>query len=188
MNSATVHPELTGDYDVDAEHSRIGFVARHAMITKVRGAFTKFEGVIRIDGSEPTRSSGEIVVDASSIDTGSQQRDEHLRSNDFFDMSQYPQITFRSTSVQPRGGDKYTVTGDLTVKGATRSIDVDLEYTGSAVDPFGNTRIGFEARGNLSRKEWGITWNAPLETGGVLVSDRVTLDIDISAVKRTPTV
>ncbi len=186
MSSATVRPELTGDYDIDVEHSHIGFVARHAMVTKVRGAFTKFEGVLHIDGSEPTRSSGEIAVDATSIDTGSQQRDEHLRSNDFFDMSQYPQITFRSTSVLARGDDKYTVTGDLTVKGATRSIDIDVEYTGSAVDPFGNTRIGLEASGSLSRKDWGITWNAPLETGGVLIGDRVSLEIDISAVKRTP--
>jgi polyisoprenoid-binding protein YceI len=183
--SATAHPELTGDYDVDAEHSRLGFVARHAMVTKVRGAFTKFEGTLHIDGADPTRSTAEFRIDATSIDTGSRQRDDHLRSNDFFDMSTYPEIVFRTTAVEPHGGDSYQVTGDLTVKGVTRPATFDLEFTGSVVDPFGNTRIGFEGTGVVSRIDWGITWNAPLEAGGVLVSDRISLDIDISAIKRT---
>lgn len=182
--TATNRAELSGDYDIDPEHSRLGFVARHAMVTKVRGSFTKFEGTLHIDGSEPTRSSGYVRIDASSVDTGSRQRDEHLRSNEFFDMSTYPEITFRSTSIQPRGENHYTVIGDLTVKGATRSIEFAVEFTGFAVDPFGNARIGLEATGTLSRKDWGITWNAPLETGGVLVSDQISLDVDISAIRR----
>jgi polyisoprenoid-binding protein YceI len=182
--SATTHPELTGDYDLDLAHSRLGFIARHAMITKVRGQFRQFEGWLHLDGGNPTRSRCEVRIDAKSIDTGNAQRDEHLRSNDFFAMDTYPQITFKSTAVEPRGGDHYQVTGDLTVKGITRPVPLDVEFNGAAVDPFANTRVGFSATGTISRKAWGITWNAPLEAGGVLVSDKITIDVDLSAIKR----
>lgn len=175
--------DLAGDYDIDPAHTRLGFTARHAMVTKVRGAFKEFEGHLHIDPANPDKSSGEVRIVAASIDTGVAQRDEHLRSNDFFDMPTYPEIRFTSTSVKP-DGDEFTMTGDLTVKDVTKPVTLKLEFTGSAVDPFGNTRIGFEGTGSLNRKDWGITWNAPLEAGGVLVSDKIGLDIDISAIKR----
>ncbi|SFB40931.1 Polyisoprenoid-binding protein YceI [Amycolatopsis marina] len=185
MTSPTADADLTGTYDLDPAHSRMGFVARHAMVTKVRGAFTEFDGQLHIDGQDPAKSSGQLTITATSIDTGVQQRDEHLRSNDFFDMPNYPEITFTSTAVERVGGDSYRVTGDLTIKDTTKPVTLDVEYTGSALDPMGNNRIGLEATTTVSRKEWGITWNAPLETGGVLVSDKIVLDIDISAIKHT---
>jgi polyisoprenoid-binding protein YceI len=185
MSTSTTNAQLTGDYDLDVAHTRLGFVARHAMVTKVRGAFTRFQGHLHLDTDEPSKSCGQVVIEAASIDTGSPERDQHLRSNDFFEMTTYPEIIFHSTQVEAGDtDDRYRVTGQLTVKGVTRSIRLDVLYTGSAVDPFGNTRVGFEVSGTLSRSDFGITWNAPLETGGVLVSDKITLDIDISAIKR----
>lgn len=186
MTTPTAGKELSGDYDLDPAHTRLGFVARHAMVTKVRGAFQDFQGEVHIDGADPTRSGGQLRIVATSINTGVDQRDEHLRSNDFFDMPTYPEITFTSTAVEHAGGTSYRVTGDLTIKDVTKPVTLDVEYTGSAHDPMGNDRIGFEATATVNRKDWGITWNAPLETGGMLVSDRITLDIDVSAVRRGP--
>src|SRR5690606_2342812 len=117
-----------------------------------------------------------LTIKADSIDTRNADRDAHLRSNDFFDMENHPEITFRSTSVEPLGDDRFRVTGDLTLRGVTRPVSIDCEYTGSAVDPFGNHRIGFEGSTKVNRKDWGLTWNAPLEAGGVLVSEKVTLE------------
>ncbi|WP_116040409.1 YceI family protein [Amycolatopsis palatopharyngis] len=185
MSSSTTGVDLSGTYDLDPAHSRMGFVARHAMVTKVRGAFTEFDGQLHIDGQDPTKSSGRLRITTTSIDTGVQQRDEHLRSNDFFDMPTYPEITFASTTVEQVDGENYRVTGDLTIKDVTKQVTLDVEYTGSALDPMGNNRIGLEATTTINRKDWGITWNAPLETGGVLVSDKIVLDIDISAIKRS---
>jgi polyisoprenoid-binding protein YceI len=182
--TAPTDVDLTGTYDIDAAHSRLGFVARHAMVTKVRGSFTEFEGHLNIDGKEPAKSGGEVKIKAASIHTGQDQRDEHLRSNDFFDMPNHPEITFQSTRVEHVDGDEYKVTGDLTIKGVTKEITLDAEYTGAALDPMGNNRVGLELHGQVNRKDWGISWNASLETGGVLVSDKITLDIDISAIKR----
>ena len=175
---------LTGTYVIDSTHSRFGFVARHAMVTKVRGSFDDFTGTLTIDGEDPTRSSGSLTIAAASINTRNEQRDGHLRSNDFFDMEHHPEITYRSTGIEHVGGNGYKVTGDLTIKGVTKSVTIDVEYTGSAVDPFGNVRIGFEGTTVINRKDWGVSWNAPLEAGGVLVSEKVTLDIDISAIKQ----
>jgi polyisoprenoid-binding protein YceI len=186
MTTTTAHGQLTGDYDLDVGHTRLGFTARHAMVTKVRGSFKRFEGHLHIDGDDPSKSSGEVMVDAASIDTGSEQRDEHLRSNDFFEMTVYPEIVFRTTLIVPTEDDEFLVMGELTIKGVTKKVELDVRFTGAALDPFGNTRIGFEASGEVSRKDFGITWNAPLEGGGVLVSDKVNLDIDISAIKRQP--
>lgn len=184
MTVPTSGVDLAGDYDLDAAHTRLGFVARHAMVTKVRGSFKEFEGQLHIDAVEPTKSSGTLRIVTASIDTGVEQRDEHLRSNDFFDMPTYPEITFASTAVEHVEGTAYRVTGDLTIKGVTKPVVFDVEYTGSATDPMGNHRLGLEATGTVNRKDWGITWNAPLEAGGVLVSDKIQLDIDVSAVKR----
>ncbi|GAA2260433.1 YceI family protein [Kitasatospora cystarginea] len=177
-------PELTGDYVLDPAHTRIGFVARHAMVTKVRGAFHRFEGTAHLDGSEPARSTAQVVIKTESIDTGVEQRDEHLRTNDFLDAPNYPDITFRTTSVEPSSEAEYRVTGDLTIKDTTRSVAIDFEYTGNAVDPYGNLRVGLEGSLTISRKEFGVTWNAVLEGGGVLVSDKIVLEFDISAIKQ----
>ncbi|MFF8772576.1 YceI family protein [Kitasatospora sp. NPDC015120] len=176
--------ELTGDYVLDPAHTRIGFVARHAMVTKVRGSFAQFEGTAHLDGADPARSAGQVTIKAQSIDTGVEQRDQHLRTNDFLDAPTYPDITFRSTSVEPRSETDYRVTGDLTIKDVTRPVTIDFEYTGNAVDPYGNLRVGLEGSVTISRKEFGVTWNAALEGGGVLVGDKVVLEFDISAVKQ----
>jgi polyisoprenoid-binding protein YceI len=175
--------ELTGTYTLDPAHTRIGFVARHAMVTKVRGAFNEFEGTATIDGTNPAVSHVQVAINAASIDTRNAQRDEHLRSNDFLAMAEYPQITFTSTSVSQTGDDTFEVTGDLTIKGVTNTITVPFEFEGAAKDPFGNERIGFEGSVTINRKDYGITWNAALETGGVLVSEKVTLEFEISAIK-----
>jgi polyisoprenoid-binding protein YceI len=181
--TTAIPTELTGSYTVDPSHSRIGFVARHAMVTKVRGAFNDFEADGFLDADDPTRSKVDLTIQAASIDTRNADRDGHLRSNDFFDMEQYPTITFRSTAVEVIDAETFRLTGDLTIKGVTKPITVDFEYAGSAVDPFDNTRIGFEGSTVINRKDWGVEWNAPLETGGVLVGEKVTLEFEISAVR-----
>jgi polyisoprenoid-binding protein YceI len=181
--ATTVIEDISGDYTLDVSHSRLGFSARHAMVTTVRGAFKDFEGTAHIDTADPAASKVELTIKADSIDTGVADRDAHLRSADFFEIEQHPEITFTSTDVQ-RDGDDWTITGDLTIKGNTLPITVEFESTGSARDPFGNLRIGFEGRTTLSRKDWGLTWNAALETGGFLVSDKIKLEFDISAIQR----
>lgn len=184
--SATTAPTtatVTGTYAIDPTHSRIGFVARHAMVTKVRGSFDDFEGTGHFDADDPASSQLQLTIQAASIDTRNKDRDAHLRSNDFFNMETYPTITFVSTGVEAVGDEGYRVTGDLTIKGVTKSVTVDFEYTGSAVDPFGNHRLGFEGRSTVNRKDWGVNWNAALEAGGVLVSDKVSLEFDVSAIR-----
>ncbi|WP_020391331.1 YceI family protein [Kribbella catacumbae] len=180
---STDYSELTGDYTIDASHSRMGFVARHAMVAKVRGGFDEFAGSVHVDGAKPENSTAQVTIQAKSIDSRNKQRDDHLRSNDFLDMDNHPEITFVSTSVAPAGDDHFTVTGDLTIRGVTKSVDVDFEYTGRAVDPFGNERLGFEGAVVLNRKDFGVSWNAAIEGGGVLVSEKVTLEIEVSAIK-----
>ncbi|MGW2377243.1 MULTISPECIES: YceI family protein [Kitasatospora] len=176
--------ELTGDYVLDPLHTRIGFVARHAMVTKVRGAFHEFEGTAHLDGSDPSRCTARLTIQAGSIDTGVAQRDQHLRTNDFLDVPNFPTITFVATAVEPRGDGEYRVTGDLTIKETTRPVSIDFEYTGNAVDPQGNLRVGLEGSVTINRKDFGVTWNAALEGGGVLVGEKVVLEFDVSAVRR----
>ena len=175
--------DISGDYTIDPTHSRLGFSARHAMVTTVRGQFTDFAGTAHIDSANPSASRVELAIQTASIDTGVADRDGHLRSADFFDAETYPEITFVSTDVE-RDGDDWAVTGDLTIKDVTKPITIDFEATGSAKDPFGNLRIGFEGKAVLSRKDWGLTWNAALETGGFLVSDKIKLEFDISAIAK----
>ena len=175
--------ELTGTYTLDPAHTRIGFVARHAMVTKVRGAFNEFEGTATLDGANPANSSAQVTISAASIDTRNAQRDEHLRSNDFLAMNEYPQITFSSTGARQVDDSTFELTGDLTIKGVTNQITVPFSFEGAAKDPFGNLRVGFEGAVTINRKDYGITWNAALETGGVLVSEKVTLEFEISAIK-----
>ncbi len=175
--------ELSGTYQLDASHSRVGFIARHAMIAKVRGSFDQVEGKATIDGANPANSTLEVTIQAASIDTRDANRDGHLRSADFFDVEKYPTITFKGTEFNIVDDETVEVTGDLTIKDVTKSVTVPFEFGGAAVDPFGNSRIGFEGQVTVNRKEWGLTWNAALETGGVLVSEKVVLDLEVSAVK-----
>src|SRR5688572_4881974 len=185
--TTTVAPtlsELTGQYSLDAAHSRLGFVARHAMVTKVRGAFNEFEGTAYLDGDDPSRSTVSVTIKAASIDTRNEQRDGHLRSNDFLAMEEYPEITFVSTAAKQLDETTFQLTGDLTIRGVTQPIAIDFAFEGAAVDPFGNKRVGFEGSVAISRKDYGITWNAALETGGVLVSDKIVLEFEISAIKK----
>ena len=174
---------LSGSYTIDPAHSRIGFVARHAMVTKVRGAFNEFTGTATLDGAHPENSSATVTIKAASIDTRNGQRDQHLRSNDFLAMDEHPEITFVSTGARQTGTDEFELTGDLTVRGVTKQVTIPFSYEGSATDPFGNFRVGFEGSVTINRKDYGVTWNAALEGGGVLVSDKVTLEFEISAVR-----
>ncbi len=183
MTTQTAPQLATGTYTIDPSHSRLGFVARHAMVTKVRGSFNKFDATVDVDGDNLSASKVSVTIDVDSIDTRNEQRDGHLRSNDFLDIATYPEITFVSTDITPVGDDVIRVTGDLTIKGVSKPVTLDFTYEGSAVDPFGNQRVGFEGSVVINRKDWGITWNAALETGGVLVSDKVTLEFEISAIK-----
>lgn len=174
---------LSGTYTIDASHSRVGFVARHAMVAKVRGAFNEIEGTATLDGDDPTKSSARIVIQAASIDTRNQQRDEHLRSNDFFDMAAHPTIEFTSTSARQVDGSIFELTGDLTIKGVTKPVTISFTFDGVEKDPYGNTRVGFEGSVVVNRKDWGVNWNAPLESGGVLVGEKITLEFEVSAIK-----
>ena len=183
--STQTSQSLTGNYSIDASHSQIGFTARHAMVTKVRGAFNEFEGSGYFDAENPANSHLKVTIKAASIDTRSADRDAHLKSNDFFAMDEFPEITFVSTAFETAAEDSYKLIGDLTIKGITKSVTVDFDFTGTAVDPWGNTRIGFEGKTTINRKDWGVNWNAALEAGGVLVSEKVNLEFEISAVRST---
>jgi len=181
--SAPALTELTGTWTLDPAHTRIGFVARHAMVTKVRGSFNEFEGTAVLDGANPANSHAEVTIKAASIDTRNAQRDEHLRSNDFLAMQEHPEITFTSTGARQVDDTTFELTGDLTIRGVTKSVTIPFTFEGAAKDPFGNLRAGFEGSVPINRKDWGVTWNAALEGGGVLVSDRVPLEFEISAIK-----
>ncbi|MET8612213.1 MULTISPECIES: YceI family protein [Streptomyces] len=174
---------LTGDYTIDPAHTTIEFVARHAMVTNVRGSFQDFTGSLHLDGQDPGKSTATLDIKMASIDTGNADRDGHLKSADFFKIDEYPDMTFRSTKAESLGGDDYRITGELSLLGVTKPISIDLEFNGVAKDPFGNERVGFEGKAELLRSEWGLTWNAALETGGVLVSDKIKLNFDVSAIK-----
>jgi polyisoprenoid-binding protein YceI len=178
-------PALTGDYVFDTSHTTFGFVARHAMVTKVRGRFHTFEGSAHLDFDHPDQSKVDVTINAASIDTGNSDRDAHLRSNDFFAMDEYPQITFRSTKIEPVDEDTYRVGGDLTIRGVTKPVTFDAERTGPVTDPWGKTRVGFSGSLTVNRKDWGVNWNMALETGGVVVSDKVTLEFDVSATRES---
>ncbi|MER6310717.1 YceI family protein [Streptomyces sp. NPDC001739] len=174
---------LTGDYTIDPAHSSIGFTVRHAMVTNVRGTFGAYEGRLVLDGTDPSRSAATVDVEIASIDTGIADRDAHLRGADFFDAENFPRMTFRSTAAERVAGDRYRLTGDLTLRGVTKPLTIDLEFHGSATDVYGAERVGFEGSAEILRSDWGLTWNAALEAGGVMVSDKVKLSFDISAVK-----
>jgi polyisoprenoid-binding protein YceI len=174
--------DIAGDYTLDITHTRIGFSARHAMVTTVRGQFTEFEGSAHLDTANPSASSAKVNIRAASISTGQADRDGHLVSADFFDAETFPELTFVTTDVRRADATTWPVTGDLTIKGVTNPVTIDFESAGSAKDPFGNLRVGFEGSTSINRKDWGLTWNAALETGGVLVSEKIKLEFDVSAI------
>jgi polyisoprenoid-binding protein YceI len=178
-------PTTTNDWNIDPAHSGISFSIRHMVVSKVRGRFAKFSGALTIDDGDLTRSTVEATIDAASIDTGTPQRDAHLRSPDFFDSERFPEIKFRSTRIEKvgAGADRYRVTGPLTIRDVTREVALDVEYGGQAKDPWGNERIGFIAKATLDRKEFGLHWNQVLEAGGVLVGDRVDIELEVQGVR-----
>ncbi len=184
FDAATVAlTDVSGDYSIDVAHTRIGIRARHAMVTTVRGAFTDFAGEAHLDTVKPGASSVSIRISTASIDTGQADRDAHLRSPDFLDVERFPEMVFASSEVEQVDEDTFEVTGDLTIRDVTRPVTVPFTLTGSAQDPFGNTRVGFEGALSIQRSEWGLVWNTPLDTGGVLVSDRIQVEFDVSVIR-----
>lgn len=170
-------------YQIDTTHSAIEFSIRHLMIAKVRGRFTEFSGSLELDDNDLTKSTVTAEIKAASITTANDQRDTHLRSPDFFDVEQYPLLTFASTSIQQRG-DELVLTGKLTIRGVTNDVTLTVENLGTAADPWGNQRIAFAARGSIDRKLFGLNWNQVLEAGGFLVGDKVELSLDVQAVRQ----
>ena len=175
---------LTGTYDIDATHSRLGFAAKHAMVATVRGGFNVYSGEVFLDEENPENSWAKVEIDATSVDTGNADRDAHLRTPDFFDIANHPQITFVSTKVQKVDDDVYTLIGDLTINGKTNPVSVNWELNGSSVDPWGGFRVGFEGSATVNRRDWGLAFQVALDKGGVLVSEKIKLEFDIAAVKR----
>jgi polyisoprenoid-binding protein YceI len=170
-----------GTWTIDEAHTTVGFTARHLMITKVRGRFGTVSGSVHV-AEQPLDSSTEVTVEMASVETGDAGRDEHLRSADFFDVENHPTMTFRSTSVRADGGE-FVLVGDLTIKGVTRPVELTVEFDGTSPDPWGGTRAGFTADGEINRKDWGLEWNVALESGGVLVSEKVKLHLEVQLVK-----
>jgi polyisoprenoid-binding protein YceI len=173
----------TSHWDFDLSHSSINFHVRHLMVSKVHGRFTKWFGVLELDQDDLTRSKIDVTIDAGSIDTREDKRDEHLRSPDFLDVATYPTITFKSTRIA-RDGDDYRVEGDLTIHGVSRPVVLEVEGGGEVKDPWGSTRTGFSAKTSISRKDFGLTWNVALEAGVFLVGDKLEINLEIEAIKK----
>jgi polyisoprenoid-binding protein YceI len=169
-------------WKIDASHSAVHFAVRHMVVSKVRGRFSRFEGEIAFDEADPARSTVKVTIDADSIDTNEPKRDGHLKSPDFFDVAKFPTLTFASTKIEKLKGDQYRVHGDLTIHGVTKNVTLDAELLGIGKDPWGVRRAGFTASGALDRKDFGLHWNQVLETGGVLVGDKVELTLEVEAV------
>jgi polyisoprenoid-binding protein YceI len=177
--STTTTTIPAGTWTLDAAHSTVGFTVRHMMVSKVRGRFSDFTADI-VTTTDPLQSRVDATIQMASIDTGDEGRDGHLRTNDFFDIDQFPTMTFRSTGITGSGSD-YQITGDLTIKGVTKPVTFDLEYGGFGKDPWGNTRAGFTLTGTINRKDFNMAYNAVLETGGIMVGEKVSVELDIEA-------
>jgi len=182
MSTTTLSTRTT--WDIDTSHSSVGFTVRHLVISKVHGRFTRWSGTLVLDPAHPAGSSIEARIETASIDTTEPKRDAHLRSPDFFDAEKNPELTFRSTGVRPAGDQRYELAGDLTMHGVTRPVVLQVEALGQAKDPWGAERVGFSARTAIDRRDFGLTWNQALETGGVMVGEKVEIAIEIEAVKR----
>ena len=178
--TTTVPGYVAGTWTIDPVHSEVGFSVRHMMVSKVRGKFTRFSGQL-VTGADPASSAVTAEIDMASIDTGNEQRDGHIRSADFFEVESYPTMTYRSTGVRVEGGE-YILDGDLTLKGVTKSVPLSLELNGFGPDPYGGTRAGFTATGDINRRDFGVNFNAALETGGAVVADKVALHLEIEAI------
>ncbi|PRX98457.1 YceI family protein [Allonocardiopsis opalescens] len=176
MTTTTLPGLIAGTWKIDPTHSEIGFTVRHMMVSKVRGRFREFDATLVV-AEDPTQSTAEATIEASSLDTGNQQRDDHIRSADFFDAENHPRFSFRSTAVRP-DGDDYVLVGELTLHGVTRTVELELEYNGGRKDPYGNDRVGFSLEGEINRRDFGITIEMPMDGGGVVVGDKVKLEID----------
>ena len=174
----------TGTWNIDPSHSAIAFSVRHMVVSKTRGRFNKWSGQLRFDAENPSASSVEVTIDPASLDTADAQRDGHLRSPDFFDVEKYPTASFRSTKVEVTFEGRYRVTGALTLHGVTKPVVLDVSYEGSGKDPWGGERAGFSATTTIDRKDFGLEWNKALETGGLLVGEKVELNLEIEAVKQ----
>ena len=172
-------------WEIDSSHSGIHFSVRHMVVAKVRGQFARWTGSFLAEDGDLGRASVNVVIDAASIDTGVADRDKHLRSADFFDVASHPEITFKSTRVEDLGEERLRVLGDLTIHGIKRDVVLDVAYAGQTKDPWGNVRAGFTAKTSIDRKDFGLTWNQLLEAGGVMVGDRIDIEIEIEAVKQT---
>ncbi|TGD08935.1 YceI family protein [Brevibacterium sp. S111] len=179
----TETPGLTGHWDIDPAHSRLGFSTRHAMVSRVRGAFNDVTGSADI-AEDLSDSTATVVIKTASVDTRSTDRDNHLRSADFFDVETYPEIRFVSSAIDEVDEGSYIVTGDLTIRDMTKTVSIPLELIGIESDPFGNLRAGLEGTRRIDRKDWGVTWNTKLDSGGVLVSDKLTLEFELSLIKK----
>ncbi len=174
--------ELTGTWEIDSAHSTVGFAVKHAMVSTTRGHFGTFSGSATIDAANPEASSATLEIDATSITTGNSQRDGHLQSGDFWDVEKYPTITYRSTSAK-LDGDNLVTTGDLVIRGNSHPVEITWEFGGIAKDPYGNIKAGFDGEATIKRSDWGISWNAALETGGFMISDKVKLVLEVEATK-----
>jgi polyisoprenoid-binding protein YceI len=172
------------NWQIDGAHSAVSLTVRHMVISKVRGRFTKWNAKLALDTEDLARSSVEVEIDAASLDTGVADRDAHLRSPDFLDAQKHPTLSYRSRRVEAVSKERLRVVGDLTIRDVTREVVLDVEYGGQGKDPWGNQRVGFTATASLNRKEFGLTWNQALETGGVLVADRVDVEIELQAIRQ----
>jgi len=171
-------------YAIDAGHSSVSFKVKHMMVSNVRGAFTEFEGSFDFDPEAPKSAKVTAVIQMASVNTNDEKRDEHLRSADFFDVANHPTMEFESTKVESKGGEEYVLHGKLTLNGVTKSVELDVEFNGVVLDPWGNTRAGFEAEGEIDRKDFGITWSKNMDGGGLVVGDTVKIELEIEAVLR----
>jgi polyisoprenoid-binding protein YceI len=174
---------MASSWDIDVTHSAVHFQVRHMVISKVSGRFAKWSGAVQLDEQDPTRSAVEVKVDAASIDTQVADRDNHLRSPDFLDVTRFPELTYRSRKIE-KASDGYKVVGDLTMHGVTREVVLQADFAGTGKDPWGNQRAGFSARTSVDRRDFGLKWNAALEAGGVLVGEKVDISIELEAVKK----
>jgi polyisoprenoid-binding protein YceI len=181
-NTQTLTKPETGTWAIDPAHTRVGFVARHLMASKVRGSFESFSGTIEV-ADDLTQSKIDVAIDTASVTTSATDRDNHLRSGDFFDVENFPTMRFTSTEVKDLGDGEYQVIGDLTIKDITKPVTLDTTYLGIISDPWGNGKAMLEASTKINRENWGLTWNAPLEAGGVLVSKEITVELEVQAAK-----
>lgn len=181
---AGIEMPASGIWEIDPGHTEVAFIGRHFMLTKVRGRFTGVTGTVTV-AEEPTESSLDVTIDMGSVSSGDQARDDHLRSSDFFDVNNYPSAGFRSTAITRTGDSTGTITGDLTIKDTTRPVTLAVEYVGYVADPWGNDRAVFSAHGALDRDDWGLTWNMRLDSGGLLVSKEIRIEIEVEAIRQT---